>query len=86
MLRIFNIFFTRSNGLLVGTSAFTDKAKCLINIPNKLKAAPVVKKGENLLPADLSDFSARFPGQCFTLVQQCQTIYGNMSTYCGGVS
>ncbi len=34
----------------------------------------------------ISDFTTNYPGQCFTLDQQCKLIIGGWSRYCNGVS
>jgi hypothetical protein len=47
-------------------------AKCLTNIPTSTFQS--LYKG------------LRFPGQCYSLNQQCQYLYGANSIYCNGVS
>ena len=61
-------------------------AKCLLNMPKSIKKKYIGKTVDMIPPVAISNFSFQFPGQCFTLDEQCQASFGNMSVYCNGVS
>ena len=77
------MFLSRLNSAV---APINDAGQCLLNMPNQVQKTQVVQAALHLSQIQLSNVSINFPGQCFSLAHQCQTIYGNMSTYCNGVS